>query len=107
MKPCPFCKSETDQELDTFHSGTEGHTNGIVCMNCGARGPVTIEEYMFNLAESQREWNTRPIEAELLAALEGLVKIVCEDVCQDSACALACPAIESTINLILKHKEQS
>jgi hypothetical protein len=60
LKPCAYCGKEPHAETDDEQRVIVWCTN--VCCP-GADGYLA----------SPAEWNTRPVEAELLAALEGIV----------------------------------
>lgn len=87
LKACPFCGSSTTTDIGVRGSVGYGHGWQVWCNECGngQSGWYAHKEYA---AES---WNTRPIEAELLAALQEMERSCrrCEQG-SDSGCQTEC-----------------
>lgn len=64
LKPCPFC----GMYGVSYETRQETGNKLLACEFCGLR----IEARTFE--EAEEAWNRRPLEDELVAALEGLVE---------------------------------
>ena len=64
MKPCPFC----GMYGVSYETRQETGNKLLACEFCGLR----IEARTF--VEAEEAWNRRPLEDELVAALEGFVE---------------------------------
>jgi hypothetical protein len=70
LKPCPICGGEAQLEdyRDGGGIGFAVHCQTFTCQTCG---PADL-----GVSGAIEQWNTRPIEDELLAALEQLTLIL-------------------------------
>lgn len=75
MNRCPFCES-TNAALVQFQCGDVW----VECQDCGAVGPTSnvVLEMSERKAKAIALWNKRPVEADLLAALETLMEAATE-----------------------------
>ena len=64
LKPCPFCGSANVVEFD----GSESQAQAIYCLDC----PSGMADSRLSAKVLRINWNTRPLENKLLAALEKL-----------------------------------
>ena len=66
LKPCPFCGEETNLDVtEEFRADCFV----VKCYMCGACGGTSNSKF-----RAVENWNHRPLEDELAAALEGLVE---------------------------------
>ena len=69
LKPCPFCGGQCKEVMRFFSDDGKFLGYGVNCAICGALGPSGQ-----TASEAIATWNHRPLDAEMAAALEGLVE---------------------------------
>lgn len=79
LKPCPFCGGSAikgircEEYTGPSRSGRDRYFDFIRCDACNS----TIDEETCNLESAINAWNTRtdPLVQELVAALEGVIRV--------------------------------
>ena len=61
LEPCPFCKNEEGQHIDSLRvlqEYEEGYNWYVYCRHCGARGPVYVNgKWTTSRASAVEAWN--------------------------------------------------
>jgi len=72
LKPCPLPWCDGEAELVTWHPDTEARH--IRCVKCGCMTPSAH----FMRTHAYAEWNHRPLEQQLIEALQYIEEHICD-----------------------------
>lgn len=93
LKPCPFCGAQGDDLFIRDDHG--GPPLWVVCGICGAEGSAGDDD-----VEAEASWNTRPLEDELIKALESVtncLKVSCLGLPRTHPTSITCRSAQALL----------